>query len=43
VAALAGNRAGLWIAPRVPPGRFRALALATIIVSALVAMAKVFW
>jgi uncharacterized membrane protein YfcA len=43
VAALAGNRAGLWIAPRVPPGRFRALALATIIASALVAMAKVFW
>lgn len=43
VAALAGNRVGLWIAPRVPPERFRTLALAIIIASALVAMAKVFW
>jgi uncharacterized protein len=43
VAALAGNRVGLWIAPRVPPERFRTLALAIIIVSALAAMVKVFW
>jgi uncharacterized membrane protein YfcA len=43
VAALAGNRVGLWIAPRLSTARFRTLALVIIIVSALVAMAKALW
>jgi uncharacterized membrane protein YfcA len=43
VAALAGNRVGLWIAPRLSTARFRTLALVIIIVSALVAMANALW